>query len=149
MNTPDYNPCRKFRKGDIVTPCQVNGRWWSPVWEDRSGIMYEVTEDECPDSAELQIKDMLIDTPFEVHAAFFELVTPIEERNPYCVSEHKKHVSVNVNIFDFGVVVPFATFNFAHADTPKFPVSKEQALKLAKVLCNRLNAEYRKSTING
>ena len=28
-----YDPCRKFRKGDIVEPCEVKGRWFGAAWK--------------------------------------------------------------------------------------------------------------------
>lgn len=82
---PKYDPCRKFRKGDIVAPCSVNGRWCSHVWEDKSSIHYEVAKDEDPITAHMEVKDTDSPHPFLVHAAFFKLVTPVEEIEPYRV----------------------------------------------------------------
>ena len=134
MNTPDYNPCRKFRVGDIVTPCQVNGRWWAPAWKDRSGILYEVIEAECPDSSEMTVKDETVATPFEVHAAFFKLVTPVEELEPYRLDNDT-----------FGwIVLGKGGFIAARFWQDYHPNAKASA----EAECKRLNAEHRKSTIN-
>ena len=43
---PKYDPCRPFREGDIVTPCQVKGRWCSSAWKGRAGMHFIVTKDE-------------------------------------------------------------------------------------------------------
>lgn len=80
-----YDPCRPFRKGDIVEPCSVNGRWSSHVWEARSSIHYEVAEAEDPLTAHMELKDPDSSYTFLVHAAFFKLIMPVEELEPYRV----------------------------------------------------------------
>lgn len=134
--TQKFDPSRPFRKGDIVEPCSVKGRWFSPVWEDRSGIRYEVTTDEDPLTACLYLKDPDSPEPFLVHAAFFRLVTPVEE--PYYIEEELGAVTVRSKedptfhkCWHYGAVT-----------------SGVIALAAATAECARLNAEYLQSTIN-
>ena len=132
---PKYDPCRLFKAGDIVEPCQANGRWLSPPWEHRTGIRYEVTEDENPITADLYIKDPDSPEPFLTHAAFFNLVTQVEELEPYCIADHIHGWIVYKD--NPGNVV--ANFNKTHPN----------AKAAAEAECARLNAEYRKERNNG
>lgn len=83
-NVTKYDPNRKLKKGDIVEPCQVKGRWHSVTWEGRSGIHFIVTEDEDEDGI-ISIKDPDCKLPYIAAAVFFNLVTPVEELEPYYV----------------------------------------------------------------
>lgn len=127
---PKYSPYRLFRNGDIVEPCLVNGRCLSPEWKHRSGIRYEVTEDENPITADLYIKDPDSPQPFFAHAAFFKLVTPVEEREPYSIADHIHGWIVYKDTPDNVV----ANFNKTHPN----------AKAAAEAERDRLNAEYRK-----
>lgn len=91
--TPKYDPNRKFRKGDIVKPCQVKGRWQSITWKGRSGIHFTVTEDEDEDGI-VSIKDPDCKLPSITSAVFLELVTPVEELEPYIVVDAHTHWDV-------------------------------------------------------
>lgn len=84
FSTPKYDPNRKFRKGDIVKPCQVKGRWQSITWKGCSGIHFTVTEDEDEDGI-VSIKDPDCKLPSITSAVFLELVTPVEELDTYYV----------------------------------------------------------------
>ena len=133
---PKYDPCRLFKKGDIVEPCQANGRWLSPPWEHRTGIRYEVTEDENPITADLYIKDPDSPEPFLTHAAFFNLVTPVEEREPYKVEE-SIFIKDEWKVWKDGgdkTQTLIATYTLAHPN----------AKAAAEAERDRLNAEYRK-----
>ena len=118
-----YDPCRLFKKGDIVEPCSVNGRWCSHVWGNRSSIHYEVAKDEDPLTAQMEVKDTDSPWTFLVHAAFFKLVTPVEEIEPYRVGTgiDSQLLYCNNELF--------AEFE------------KEEE---AKRVCDLLNAEHRK-----
>lgn len=126
---PKYDPCRKFRKGDIVEPCQVNGRWSTCLWQDRAGIRYKVTKDEDPLQSHMEVKDPDSPQSFLVHAAFFKLVTPVEELEPYSVETCQYGYTVNK-----GELI-LATYN-----DETHPHAKEAA----EAERDRLNAEYRK-----
>ena len=123
-----YDPCRPFKKGDIVEPCQANGRWLYPPWEHRTGIRYEVIKDECPISADLYLKDPDSPEPYIAHAAFFKLVTPVEELEPYSVEK----TNVGYRLIRGDELLA----NY----WPNHPYAKEAA----EAERDRLNAEYRK-----
>jgi hypothetical protein len=129
--SPKYDPCRLFREGDIVEPCKVNGRWLSPPWEHRTGIGYEVTEDENPITADLYIKGPDSPEPFRTHAAFFKLVAPVEELEPY---------SVTASTDDWCVQAKQSRAIISRYSKRLHP----HALEAAEAERDRLNAEYRK-----
>lgn len=141
-NKPKYDPCRKFREGDIVEPCQVKGRWWSRGWKDLSGIRFTVTEDENEDGL------MGVKAPDSIHpqpaeAVFFQLVTPVEELEPYVVEDSIP------NAFDIcwrETGDNLATYWF---NDPPITYTQEEAKAAAETECARLNAEWRKEQNNG
>ena len=129
---PKYDPGRLFREGDIVEPCQSNGRWLSPLWEHRTGIRYEVTEDENPITADLYIKDPDSPEPFHTHAAFFKLITPVEELEPYY------YVAKNDGVHPTFLV---RNRNEEHRVAAICECWNEED---AQRICDMYNAEYRK-----
>lgn len=136
---PKYDPARLFKKGDIVKPCSVNGRWCSHVWEDRSGIHYEVAKDEDPLTAHMEVKDPDSPQPFLVHAAFFKLVIPVEELKPYSIivqpeDYHCVRIMKGTKIHSS---IPFDEEECVCRTV-------EEAKAAAEEECDRLNAEYRK-----
>lgn len=133
---PKHDPCRPFREGDIVEPCAVNGRWCSHVWEDRSGIHYEVAKDEDPLTAHMEVKDPDSPYSFLAHAAFFKLVAPVEE--PYCISAGAGIIEIWKRKSE--VVKTW------YYDEVKAGLKAKAA---AKAECDRLNAEWRKEQNNG
>lgn len=83
---PKYDPNRKFRKGDIVEPCK--GREvYACEWEDcvfhKMDGKYEVQGDEKEGHVSVIDKETGIEC--YVSAFAIELVTPVEEREPYRV----------------------------------------------------------------
>lgn len=140
---PKHDPCHLFRKGDIVEPCQVNGRWVSPAWEDRAGIRYEVAKDEDPLTAHMEVKDPDSPQPFLVHAAFFKLVTPVEELEPYFVGESENSYDLFRKTSNGNQLR--ASFWWKHNPTPDLiELSKANAKAAAEAERDRLNAEWRK-----
>lgn len=126
---PKYDPCRLFRKGDIVEPCSVNGRWCSHVWEDRSSIHYEVAKAEDPLTAHMEVKDPDTPHPFLVHAAFFNLVTPVEELFTIDMDDDEQTYSV----------VRGTLFVASYGYGPDDFYTKDKAKRAAQAECDRLN----------
>lgn len=125
--TPKYDPCRLFRKGDIVEPCQVKGRWFGTAWKNRSGIRFTVTKDEDEEGV------MWVDDPDSLHskdveAVFFQLVTPVEELEPWTLDEADPIFWGIARAGGNPVMLPRDYFT----------------KKAAEAECNRLNAEHRK-----
>lgn len=81
-----HNPCRLFKKGDIVEPCQVKGRWFGSAWKDRSGMRFTVTKREDEEGV-MWVQDPDSLHAQDVEAVFFRLVTPVEELEPYKCGE--------------------------------------------------------------
>lgn len=136
---PKYDPCRKFKKGDIVEPCSINGRWCSHTWEDRSGIYFEVAKDEDPLTAHMYLKDPSSQETFLAHAAFFKLVTPVEETEPYSIivqpeGYHCVRIMKGTKIHSS---IPFDEEECVCR-------TLEEAKAAAEEERDRLNAEYRK-----
>lgn len=123
---PKYDPCRKFRKGDIVTPKERNGRIpWAKdmtltVVADESTAGVTVRYD---DTGEERIMCVL----------FLELLTPVEELAPYYIEETEYEYCITIMIGE-------------RKDTPATYHKRmhPRAKEAAEAERDRLNAEYRK-----
>lgn len=131
---PKYDLCRLFRKGDIVTPCDVKGRWLSDYWKNKAGQHFVVTKDES--GGKVPILDIKA-KPFEVAeylpAVYIELVSPVEELEPYFVMELKGGYGVYNTRFQ-------PETEACHYWNEMHPHAKEAA----EAERDRLNAEHRK-----
>lgn len=125
---PKYDPCRLFKKGDVVKIRSVFGR---KIYID--DVLYEVVWDESCNK--ISIKKLTSDeTLVGMSSVFFELVTPVEERSPYYVKETASVYEVfNRNENNSSVAIFF-----------KSQYSIEKAKECAEAERDRLNAEYRK-----
>lgn len=123
---PKYDPYRKFRKGDKVRVVKWHGRACSKFWEPFVGMVMEVveSEDDCMPEVRTPKGWQPIDPPY------LELVTPVEELEPYCIADHIHGWIVYKD--NPGNVV--ANFNKTHP----------HAKQAAEAECARLNAEHRK-----
>lgn len=93
LSSPKYDPCRKFRKGDLVRLKAYNGRkpydfWHKQTIEHFGAKLDTVLADEL-DSGNVDIfQDAPIDElTVRVHASHLELVTPVEELETYYIEE--------------------------------------------------------------
>lgn len=132
---PKYDPCRPFKAGDIVTPSPVKGRWFGAAWEGHREIRFTVTKDEDEEGT-MWVQEDDSSTPIWVLAAFFQLISPVEELEPYEVEEFKETIQVR----ERNTSITLATF-----DKECHPHAKEAA----EAECARLNAAYRKEQNNG
>lgn len=138
---PKYDPCRLFKKGDKVRlqkwqhrdcafACKdlmeayAEGRIFEVQFDEREHCMVALRDPENPEH------------PWHIPAPYLELVTPVEELEPYYLQEGERSTGWGVwkrnkegNAFSL-----MASFSSAH------PYSKQAA----KAECDRLNAEYRK-----
>lgn len=138
---PKYDPCRKFRKGDKVRLIKWNGR--NPFDAHHGlklnpGEVHIVLDDEY-DRNEVYIGMSAADEEQSVvHSCNLELVTPIEELEPYTVDEcgfaPTLYVRKNGKVY---MTIPYKE------GTSLFQ-SREEALAAAEAERDRLNAEYRK-----
>lgn len=130
---PKYDPNREFRKGDKVRLVQCNGR--NP-FDSFNGIeylpdetIYTVDGDEY-DNGKVELYAMDSCDTFEIHHSNIELVTPVEELEPYSVSEATVQYLVKED--NKKVVAQFCKLYHPNAKSA------------AEAERDRLNAEWRK-----
>lgn len=135
-----YDPNRKFRKGDIVKP-DYKGRKWKGMLPEE--IEYEVLEDEDDEGLVLIKIDKSIDPTGEGLVSFSRLVLiesieEIRKENPYYVI--KQDESFNVFLRLAPLVIKLIYCVFYEAGTG---VTQDEARKKAQDLCDEKNREYR------
>lgn len=126
-----YDPCRKFKKGDKVRVVERNGR--SPILcgAVELGGTYTVRTDEDDG-------DVILDIGYgalggeSIAWTFLELLTPIEELEPYFVQENQNTVEV---LSHEDEEVPATVF---------FKSKHKNARERAEAERDSLNAEHRK-----
>lgn len=126
-----YDPNRKFRKGDKVRPVERYGR----MPEDGAPVNFicEVVEDELKNgTVAIRARGNCGSVQFRVTALYLELVTPVEEMEPYSVVDAHTHWDVADK--DMKCVVTYSKLHHPHAKAA------------AEDECDRLNAEWRKET---
>lgn len=136
-NAQKYDPCRKFREGDKVKRKKtLNGRDLSTVAPDLSFEKeYIITADEHLARIEINDDGVIHWMSF----AMFELVTPVEELEPYSV-----HEADTINGFDImrdGLCVMTFPFGSKEAGYYRNQLAAKAAAEAER---DRLNAEYRK-----
>ena len=146
LSSPKYDPCRKFRKGDLVRLKAYNGRkpydfWHKQTIEHFGAKLDTVLADEL-DSGNVDIfQDAPIDElTVRVHASHLELVTPVEELEISRVFNDKKMGAWVVTKDNF----THSYFPYRCEVSDNIANSKEEAKAAAEAECARLNAEYRK-----
>jgi hypothetical protein len=125
--TTKHAPTRLFKNGDVVTPRIYLGR------KDKGlemGEKYIVTADEIAGDM-VAIKHHFTLRPDIVQTCFLELVTPVEDLEPYYVVEYEENIQIRRN--PNGIEV-------ARYDRERHPNAKAAA----EAECARLNAEWRK-----
>lgn len=149
---PKYDPCRKFRKGDIVRLREYNGRkpydfWHKQTIKHFGAKLDTVYEDEKEDSGHVDIyQDAPIDELMvRVHASYLELVTPVEELEPYYISTNRDCSTCTIFKRTEGTELVYAAYYFTQGKgCSNALLSQEEAIARAEAECARLNAEYRK-----
>ncbi len=141
---PKYEPCRLFKKGDKVRVVERNGR---KFWNAAPETIYTVVADEyLHDDPNVLLRgcvglnDGKPATLSAWNIPFFhiELVTPVEELEPYFVMELKGGYGVYNTRFQ-------PETEACHYWNEMHPHAKEAA----EAECARLNAEHRKEQSNG
>lgn len=138
--TPQYDPTRLFKKGDKVRVVECKGRNYTGR---KTGDIGTVDRNESPGTAEVEV-EFADEDMWEIDPAYLELVTPIEEREPYYVELQgekkgglcytvRKHGGYAESIFYFG--------KCRSRD-------EQQAKAAAEAERDRLNAEWRKEQNN-
>ena len=130
-----YDPCRLFKKGDIVRLTEWNGR--CPAlpedWKFDNGL-FKVHEDEKFNSS-VEITRENSTAVYIAPICFIELITPVEELQPYSVQDTMNHDGWQI-VRDG---LPLALY-----DVQRHPDAKAAA----EAECKRLNTEWRKEHEN-
>lgn len=143
-SSPKHDPCRLFKKGDIVRLREYNGRkpydyWHKQTIEHFGAKLDTVLEDEL-DSGNVDIfQDAPIDElTVRVHSCHLELVTPVEELEPYRVVWPENYQCVRIMKGKrIHSSIPFREEECVY-------LTLEEALAAAEAERDRLNEEYRK-----
>ena len=125
---PKYDPCRRFKKGDKVRVVEYKGRCKKSHCI-RVGDILSIAADEANDDTFIARCERN-NTDFYLDPAYLELVTPVEELEPYSVVDAHTHWDVADK--DMKTV---ATYSKGFHPNAKAAAEAER---------NRLNAEYRK-----
>lgn len=133
-----YDPKRKFRKGDIVKP-DYKGRKWEGMLPEE--IEYEVLEDEDDEGLVLIKIDKSIDPTGEGLVSFSRLVLikPVEEiekNNLYYIEE----TEISFNVIRKGIERDLLVYSISLRNGNG--VSRDEAKKKAEELCDEKNRIY-------
>lgn len=130
--TPKHDPCRLFKKGDKVRVVEWNGR----RFHDRdygvdieTGCIAKIYESERDEPKKCALKVAYRHYLFTVPTCFLELVTPVEELEPYKLIDSPK------------------TYNIVRDSAMVMTIHKKShpnAKAAAEAERDRLNAEWRK-----
>lgn len=141
----EYNPCRKFKKGDLVKKRYIYGRSCDAIGS--LGI-YTVTEDEDTNRGNVLVKN---DTGrhCKVKAVFLQLVTAVEDRPVYSIQENEDQ-SPFATIGRFDIMrdkLCVMSFPFGAKEHGCY-YNKTAAKEAAEIECNRLNNLYKQELEN-
>ena len=134
---PKYDPCRLFRKGDIVRLKEWNGR--CPAlpedWKFDNGLFKVHANEKFNSSVEITRENS--EDVYIAPICFLELVTPVEELEPYYIEETEYEYCVTIMVGE-------------RKDTPAIYHKRmhPNAKAAAEAECARLNAEWRKEHNN-
>lgn len=131
---PKYDPNRIFRNGDKVKAVLRHGR--IPNDGVPKDVILEVIADERDGIVKVLHKMGAILEIFNVYALYLELVTPVEELEPF-------EVECDADDKEYSVIIRGKFVSTYPYDSDSF-YTKEQAKAAAEAERDRLNAEYRK-----
>lgn len=134
---PKYAPCRLFKKGDVVRVVKNKGRKL-----ECSGSLATVKKDEDENKVLITIDGSGI---WWVDAAYLELVTPVEELEPYYVSTNIDCSTCTIfkRVGEKKLVYSAYYFVYGKGCTNAI-MSINEAQAEAEAECARLNEECRK-----
>lgn len=136
---PRYDPYRLFKKGDRVKTRSVFGR---KIYINDT--LYEVMWDESYNK--ISVKDLTsAETLVGMPSVFFELVTPVEELEPYYIEEKDIEFQVRMKYEDKDCLISVFRFkNIVEGYKQYYDMlpSMKQAGEAAAAECERLNKDY-------
>lgn len=135
----EYDPCRKFKKGDLVKKRYVYGRSCDAIGS--LGI-YTVVEDEDANGGNVVVQCDTA-TRYKVKAVFLQLVTAVEDRPVYSVQESEVQRCFDIIRDELCVM----SFPFGSKECGWY-YNKTAAKEAAECECNRLNNLYKQELEN-
>lgn len=135
---PKYDPCRKFKKGDIVDYHRRDGRDYQDT-PDMGDYKFAVVTDDEDEETGLVFVEFVLTYNYDNACHYvpwyhLQLVTPVEELEPFFVYEDATSWQVKKG--------KSLCARYGKATHP-------HAKEAAEAECKRLNAEYRKEQNNG
>ena len=156
ISAPKCDPNRLFRKGDIVEP-RKGREVYACEWEDccfhKLDGKYEVQVDES--EGHVSVIDDKTGIDCYVSAFALELVTPVEEREPYYIIQTTSENSFDICCVKNGQKVVRQSFFYAegmHEGRESgcyAEFTESEAKAAAEAERDRLNDEWRKERENG
>ena len=141
---PKHDPRRLFREGDVAEVVMRDGR--KPGDGAPVGITVSVASDETNGMVRICHRYGAIREAYTVSALFLRLLRPVEELEPYYVTEKNGYFEVRHEKGRVDCII--ATYNFRWEgycrEMWELLPSKESAKAEAEAECDRRNAEYRK-----
>lgn len=145
---PKYDPCRLFKKWDRVRPVVRYGRY--PDDGALANVTYVVVDDEKNGRVSIARHDGKSGYAHTVTALYLELVTPVEELEPFSVCQDAEMECFEVYKCEYTEgeegnekVWKIVRTTYFYGDNQGLRTLAE-AKEAAEAECARLNAEYRK-----
>lgn len=135
--SPKYAPCRLLRKGDKVQVKKRDGRCNGKAGEYLREAFCTVAEDETQNEL---VRVLHNATEYRLDPAYLELVTPVEELEPYSVFDNMRLAAWT--ILKNGLI--FAYYPYRVNKSDNIVHGKAEAKAAAEAERDRLNAEWRK-----
>jgi hypothetical protein len=131
-NVPKYDPCREYKEGDVVRYKPCNGREHKSFTDDEFFCDGNLTVIAAEDSTSHNVMVMSQDGRTKiVEFCYLELITPVEEMEPYSVREYDEVYEVQKGLVTYSVFY-------------KVKYGENAAKAAAEAERDRLNSEYRK-----
>jgi hypothetical protein len=132
--TPKHDPCRLFKKGDKVKLTKWNGRICEKFFREGIYCGENLTVERDEDCFLNVTVSLTQGLKIAVPSPFLQLVTPVEELEPYYVKESTGTITLSSKLDPI-------YHTCWHYSTVKAGI---EALDAAEAECKRLNDEYRK-----
>lgn len=147
---PKYDPCRLFRKGDIVRLKEWNGR--CPAlpedWKFDNGLFKVHANEKFNSSVEITRENS--EDVYIAPICFLELVTPVEELEPYYIEETDVEFQVRMRYKDKDCLIScfrFKNIVEGYEQYHEMLPDMKQARERAEAERDRLNVKYKKANM--
>ena len=140
-NKPKYDPCRLFKKGDKVKRRTVDGRTDIDIVDN--GVLTVNSDEDARGNVRVQEPS---GRSIVTKSVFLELVTPVEELEPYSTEESCGGANLHCFILKRGE--KHLSYYLYKSGNANHFYTREEAKSAAESERDRLNAEWRKEQNN-